>query len=143
MSVNMARAVVKTGSASFVADPHSLDRNDGRQVDWANVSATNADGHKYIPAGTVVGDLLGTGKISPRVVTTNPAIGILEAEAIEGDTTAALSGYGVLVGGVFFENLLPDATGGPPKTLATAIKTELGSAGTGFAFIVHEDSRGS
>lgn len=99
-----------------------------------------ATGKKRLLAGTVVGSLLGGGKISPRVVTTNPAIGILESTATEDDSFAALSGYGVLVGGVFYENLLPDATGSP-ATLAAAVKTELTNAGTGFSFEQYGDTR--
>lgn len=127
-------------NAGFVVDPSSVTRNSGRQINWTNVSTTNADGKKYVPAGTVVGELLGTGKISPRVVTTNPAIGILESEAVENDPVAAITGYGVLTGGVFYENLLPDATGSP-RTLAAAIKTELNANGTGVAFEQFGDSR--
>lgn len=97
-----------------------------------------AAGKKVLPAGTVVGELLGAGKISPRVATTNPATGILEATAIEDEASHALTGYGVLVGGVFYENLLPDATGtggvGGTATLPAAIVTELRSGGVGYTF---------
>lgn len=124
-----------------VADPHSIIRNSGRQIDWANVSATNADGKKIVPADTVVGELLGTGKVSPRVVTTNPAVGIMETTAVEGETFAALSGYGVIIGGHIYENLLPDASGGPPKVLPTAIKTELRANGYAWSFEVYGDNR--
>lgn len=99
------------------------------------------NGKRVLPAGTVVGDTLGSGLISPRVASTNTAIGILETTAVEGETIAALSGYGVIVGGVVFENLLPDATGGPPATLAGGIKTELAAAGTGFSFQSYGDNR--
>lgn len=124
----------------FVANDHAVVRNSGRQIDWANVSATNADGKKIVYAGTVVGELLGTGKISPRVVTTNPAIGIIETNAVQDETFAALSGYGVLIGGHFYENLLPDATG-TPKTLAATVKTELNANGFAFSFEPYGDNR--
>src|SRR5688572_28752663 len=120
----MARVTTSIVRLPFVADPHSIMRNSGRQIDWENVSATNADGKKVVYAGTVVGELLGTGKVSPRVVTTNPAIGIMETTAVQGEAQAALSGYGIIIGGHLFENLLPDASGSP-KTLAAAVKTEL------------------
>lgn len=136
----MARVTTPQASAAFISDPNSLARNSGRQVDWANVSATNADGKKIVPAGTVVGELLGGGLVSPRVVTTNPATGILLTNATEDSDTDSLSGYGVLVGGVLFENLLPDATG-TPKTLASAVKTELNSAGCRFTFEQYGDDR--
>lgn len=218
----MGRTTTHISRLPFIADPTSIDRNQGRQIDWANVAATyqatpqitqsvvvgaagaagnattvpvdattyaipsgtlldfgakkfarlSADalagatsltvdaiatalvdndaathivqrgsGKKTLPAGTAVGELLGSGKISPRIVTTNPATGFLETTAVEDEPQAALSGYGMIVGGVLFENLLPDATGGPPKTLASAIKTELAAAGTGFSWQVYGDSR--
>jgi hypothetical protein len=125
----------------FVADHGSVSRlGGGAQVDWASVSNDYIDdvtGKKVLPAGTVVGSLLGDGLISPRVVTTNPAIGILETVAHEDDP--CISGYGVLTGGQFWENLLPDATGNP-KTLASAVKTELNANGTGFAFQQYSNS---
>jgi hypothetical protein len=65
-----------------------------------------------LKAGTAVGDALGAGKISPRVVTTNPAIGFLATDAVENDPVSARSAYGVIVGGELYENLLPDAVAG-------------------------------
>jgi hypothetical protein len=135
------------GTPRFVADEHSITRsNGGRQVDWANVPASapylQADGvRKLIRAGTAVGELLGSGKISPRVVTTNPATLILETDAYEGDLSAAASGYGCIDGGNLYENLLPDSTGGPPRALASALKTELTAAGCRFKFYTYQDDR--
>lgn len=137
----MPRTTTQIGRLPFVVDQHSLDRSSGRQPDWANISTTNADGKKVMYAGTVVGELLGSGKISPRVVTTNPATGILETTIVQGDTVMSLSGVSVLKGGGLYENLLPDATGGPPKTLASAIKTELTAAGCSFYFEPYGDNR--
>jgi len=99
-------------------------------------------GTKVLKAGTVVGDALGSGKVSPRVVTTNPAIGILETDAIENSLSAASSGYGIVIGGAVYENLLPESTGSP-KVLATAVKTELQTDGVtmGFAFLQYVDTR--
>lgn len=96
---------------------------------------------KTMLAGTAVGTLLGAGKMVPRVVTTNPAVGFTETNATEDDPQDALSGYGMIVGGVVYENLLPDATGGPPATLPSAIKTELTNAGCTFKFEPYGDSR--
>ena len=138
----MATTTTTVATPGWLVDPHSADRDGGHQIDWAQVSATNADGKKTIPAGATVGILLGNGKISPRVATTNPAVGLLETTAVEGDPTAALTGYGLIVGGVIHENLLPDATG-TPRTLAAAIKTELNAAGTGFAWRTYNDGRAS
>ena len=137
------RTTTLVGRPGFVADPGSLELSSGRQIDWANVAAGFTDaatGKKVLPAGTVVGELLGGGKISPRVVTTNPAVGILATTAIEGDKSAAVSGYGMLKGGVIYEALLPESTG-TPKVLAAAVKTELKSADCNFKFEVYEDNR--
>jgi hypothetical protein len=115
-------------------------------IPTALVSADQAvvagSGAKFLPAGTVVGTLLdGPGKASPRILTTNPAIGILETNATDDPKSSDSStGYGILVGGVIFENLLPEASGSP-KVLASAVKTELAAAGTGFAFQQYADSR--
>lgn len=129
--------------AAFVADPNSVSRSYGRQIDWAHVSAVDSlTGKKHIPAGTVCGELIsGNGTISPRVVTTNPATCILTTAAYQDDPTAAATGYGTLKGGVLYENLLPDATGGPPKTLPAAFKTELAAAGCYFTWEEYQDTR--
>lgn len=215
------RVTTHLSTPAFVADPHSIVRNSGRQIDWDNIddsyretaaevetvtlsasaaqSATTiavealgsylpdntlldfggakfarvngaqeagatsvtvdalptalADddaatyntkpphGPKILPAGTCVGELAGGGKLRPRVATTNPATGFLEAGAREDDRSASLSGYGVIIGGHLYENLLPDATGGPPKTLAGAIKTELATALAFISYETYGDSR--
>jgi hypothetical protein len=214
----MPRTDHVSSAAGFVADWNSIDRLDGRQIDWANVSESerltpgqivttsgaaaaatslpvtaltvaipsgtvlnflpgsgkfakltaaaavgatsltvqalpttiaNLDtavfpgtGAKRLRAGTVVGTLLGAGKVSPRIVTTNPARGILETDAVEGDVNAALSGYGIIIGGAIYEALLPEASGSP-RVLAAAVKTELDTPGqgTGFAFLEYIDTR--
>lgn len=97
------------------------------------------DGYKVLPAGTVCGTLLGSGKISPRVASTNPATCILLTNAEEDSRVHAITGYGVVRGGVIYENLLPDATG-DPKVLPTDYKTELNANGTGFSFSQYSDS---
>lgn len=137
------RTTTRVGRPGFVVDASSIRLNSGRQIDWANVAAGFIDaatGKKVLPAGTVIGELLGNGKISPRVVTTNPATGILATTAIQDDRSAALSGYGVIVGGVIYEALLPDSSGAP-KVLAAAIKTELDAAACTFQFERYEDNR--
>ena len=136
----MGRSTYTSTRPGFVADPESIVRNSGRQIDWAHVSTDNADGKKILVAGTVVGELLGAGKISPRVVTTNPAAGILESTAVEGDPSASRSGYGVIIGGHLYANRLPDATG-TPKVLAAAVLTELRANGFAFSFEQFADSR--
>lgn len=136
----------------FVVDWSSLERSTGRQVDWANVGPEFTDpttGRKRIPAGTPVGELLsGDGRVSPRVAVTNPAVGIMETACEEGRPGEnarqdAKSGYGMIVGGVLYENLLPAAVGGPPALLPAAVKTELRDAGCTFKFDLYQDNRGA
>lgn len=107
--------------------------------DTATYAGTKGSGTKMLKAGTVLGDTLGgTGKMSPRVVTTNPAKGILETNAFEESETNASTGYGIIAGGVLFETLLPDAVAG---VLAAGIKTELAANTKGFLFLPYSDSR--
>lgn len=139
----MPRTTYNIGAPGFIADHGSIVRDSGRQIDWANVGAGYIDattGKKVLKAGTVCGELLGAGKISPRVVTTNPAAGILETDAVEGDMTVPASGYGFIRGGALYEALLPEAAGSP-RVLAAAVKTELNAAGMGFDFQKWQDVR--
>lgn len=129
-----ANAVAGATAITVAAIPTAL-----VSLDQAVVAGTGA---KFLPAGTVVGTLLGAGKASPRIVTTNPAVGILETNATDDPNAPdSYSGYGVIVGGVIFENLLPEASGGPPKVLASAVKTELAAAGMGWVWQAYSDSR--
>lgn len=118
----------------FVVDPHTLVRNSGRQVDFAAWAATHTNaqtGKVEIPAGTIVDEDV-DGKLIPSA--DDAASGILATDAIEGDRSAAKTGYGVLVGGVLYSNLLPAA----PTAGQIA---NLNAAGTGFTFEVYEDDR--
>jgi|SRR5919205_1219171 hypothetical protein len=136
----MGRTDYNLSGLPFVVDPHNTPRDNGHQIDWANVGNgyKNSAGKKVLPAGTAVGTLLGSGKISPRVADTNPAVALLATTAIEDEDSAAASGYGVFLGGVFYENMLPDASGG---VLPADIKAELAEAGTGFAWRTYSDDR--
>lgn len=132
---------------AFIVDHQSADRDNGHQIDWANVTAgagvvpaLNAQGKKVLLAGTPVGSLLGTGKISPRADNTNPAIGLLLTTAVQDEPNAALSGYGIITGGVMYENLIPGAAGTPAE-LAQDIKDELNANGTGWSWRQYADDR--
>lgn len=213
----MGRTTTNTTRPAFVADPGSIDRNTGRQVDWTNVPSSfkNSDGNKVIPAGTVMSGEVnsdavgGSGKMVPRSATTTVTVavssnvatatatahpfkvgdtvyitganlayvngektvatvptantftftatgadatatgtitaawrvcGILETNATENSPTDSLSGYGVIVGGVVYDNLLPDSTG-TPKVLPAEYKTELAEVGTGISYVQYQDTR--
>jgi hypothetical protein len=98
-------------------------------------------GKRAIKAGTVMAEL-SSGLIVPRANRpgSETAIGLLATEALEDSQAASLSGYGVIIGGVVYENLLPEQSGG---SLNATYKTELQTAGvgTGFAFLTYGDDR--
>lgn len=129
----------------FVADRDSLDRDTGHTVDWDEVASDGAfgtTGKRVIPAGTIIGET-GAG-IAPRRasgegITAITASGILETDAHEDNRTDARSGYGVIRGGVIYQNLLP---GGAP---VAGVKTELAEADatTGFGWVDYVDSSAS
>lgn len=97
-------------------------------------------GEKTIFPGTVMAEMADK-RLVPRAARPNAetASCILETGAIENNPSSALTGFGCLVAGNLFENLLPDATGDPAE-LPSAYKTELAAAGCTFFFEQYEDS---
>jgi hypothetical protein len=124
----------------FIVDYHSMDQGVGGQISWEDVpdSYKDAAGFKSIPAGKVMGVVpsgVKAGKLVPHdsalIGGANPAateFALLASGAYENSKVAAISGYGTIVGGVIYENLLPDSSGNP-KVLAPALKTGLGNSG--------------
>lgn len=90
-------------------------------------------GSKVIPAGTVMSQL-SSGKLVPRAARpgSEAAIGLLISTATENSKNDSLSGYGVVVGGVIYENLLPETI--------TDYKTELGTNGSGWVWQTYGDN---
>jgi hypothetical protein len=132
----MPRTTRTHSTPNFVVDPHTLVRNSGRQIDWDAVGAEyEREGRKFIPAGTPVGETAG-GEGNQILVAPNAAapVGLLASDAIEGDRSAAKTGYGVLIGGVIYRNLLPVALSG-------ANETALRDAGAYFVFENYTDDR--
>src|SRR5689334_22145888 len=109
--------------ASFIADPASIEQIPGRVVNWDAVDdafIVASTGKKKLPAGTIVGELADgriceDGGSDTTVSPTDSAstLGILLTDANEDALEEALTGYGILVGGVLFDNLLPDSSGDP------------------------------
>lgn len=130
-----ANAAAGATSLTVAAIPKALVSGD-----TATYAGTVGSGPKVLKAGTAIGEALGSGKISPRVASTNPATGYLVSTAIEDDKSAALSGYGVYIGGVVYEDLLPDASSG---TVPSGIKSELVTAGCTFQYEAYSDDRAS
>src|SRR5690606_12106551 len=140
----MATRTTRVASqAAFIVDHQSIDRIDGRQIDWNEVGAGVVDadtGKKRIPGGWKMYEVSPGGKIAPTDgATGQPAaaeevIGILATDAGEGDQSAALSGYGVIVGGVLYLQLLPQAAVGA---------TLLDNVGKGFVLVPYADDSAS
>jgi hypothetical protein len=132
-----ANAAAGATSLTVEALPSALEDNDEATIGGA--------GDKTIPAGTVMA-ALSSGKMVPRAARpgSETAIGILESAAVEGSKSAALSGYGVIIGGSIYENLLPEATG-TPAVIDSTFKSELQTAGvgTGFAWFQYGDDTAS
>ncbi len=95
-----------------------------------SVSLSN---NKVVPAGTVMAQLA-SAMLVPRAARPGAevAIGILISTATENSKTDSLSGYGVIVGGVIYESLLPE--------VITAYKTDLETYGTSWAWLPYADS---
>lgn len=94
----------------------------------------SASGKKAIRAGTVMVQITG-GKYVPRADRpgSEEAVGLLFSMATEDSNVDALTGYGILVGGVIYENLLPETI--------TSYKSELASNGAGFVWVTYKDGR--
>lgn len=119
----------------YVQDRTSLERTGGRTIDWENVPAgyAGADGVKYIPAGTVYSEQP-NGTIIPRNGST-AAKGII-LEGHREDSKVAAQGVGTIVGGVLFEELMPDFN----DVAWSTYKSELTSAGCTFKFVPFNNS---
>ncbi len=131
-----------TANAAAAATSLTVDELQFAIADDAQATLEGTD-DLSIPAGTCVAEL-SSGKVIPRALATSEtAIGFLETDATQSDRSAALSGYGIIVGGMLYENLLPDAAGG--ATISATYKTELQTAGvgTGFGFSAYADNSGS
>ena len=103
--------------------------------DVAYYTPTGMVARKLVKSGTVVVQLA-SGKICPRASRPGAevAIGLLFGTAQQGEPAHAITGYGVIVGGVIFDNLLPE---GVP---IAGIKTELDAGGTKFSWQTYVDS---
>lgn len=103
-----------------------------------NAEATvGGSGSKTVPAGTVMAEL-STGLIVPRADRpgSETATCLLFASVAQEDKGIGYSGHGCIVGGVIYQNLLPDYANAAFATF----KTELTTAGVGlFVWQTYED----
>lgn len=126
-----ALAAAGATALAVEADHTAIEDNDEGTI--------TGSGYKMIPAGTRMGAAGTNGRIYPRVETSNPAQMILATNAREDGEYGAAQSYGVMLGGVLYDNLLPGATG-TPKVIPAAEKTELATAGCFFTFKQYRDS---
>lgn len=119
-----AAAAAGATSITVEAVPTALEDNDEAYY-WPGQES------KEIPAGTVMAEL-SSGKIVPRSDRpgSETATGILESTAVE-ETGVNDVGHGVIVGGVIFQNLLPDFSNAAFSTF----KSELVAAGVGMGYV--------
>lgn len=133
------------GGVSFLVDPTSAERNAGQQIDWDEVDADdfadpNGGVGKFIPHGHPMAPSEGTdtNKVVPATNAAGneaDAIGLLEGPAYELDQTAALSGYGLVTGGLVYAELVPGLTATTQGALEDLPR--------GFRFETYADSRAS
>jgi hypothetical protein len=139
------------GRAPWLVDWENTPRDLGHQIDWGSVSATriNSAGKKYVPDGSIMA-LLASGKMIPRddvdispapgdQLGTETAVGLLLGEANEADRTDALTGYGLLRGGVVYENILPDKA----HASFAAWLGEMAANGSHFIYLTHVNTAAS
>lgn len=144
VGVTLTSVVVASNVATATLTGHGFAVGDvitvaGANLAYANgvktiVSVPDANTFTFEATGA---DAAATGTITARVA----AQQIIETDATEGARAESLSGYSMLVGGVLYENLLPDAAG-DPKAVPAAYKAELTTAGCSFKWVRYADSRG-
>lgn len=100
-------------------------------------------GDKSVPAGTIMAEL-SSGKLIPRasVTASETSTCILATTAAENDGIGNGNlAYGCIVGGVIYENLLPDYTHASYATWKGELDNP--SVGTGWTWETYEDDSGS
>ena len=133
-----------SGLITVTATAHGLTTGDVVVVEGANearfngifsVTVVNVNSFTYtITSGSSAASATGTLTASYR------AYGVLVSSARQDAPEHAMSGYGVYIGGHFYENCLPDSTG-TPQVLPAGWKDELAQASGTFTFEMYEDSR--
>jgi hypothetical protein len=107
-------------------------------VTAADVYFFEGSGGKRLPHGEPVQEDPTTGLVHPAADAASgatSAVGLLEGPALENDLAAPLTGYGLVVGGVVWRDLVPHLT----ANKEAALKVN----GTGFKFEDYDDSRAS
>jgi hypothetical protein len=157
----MATTTIEYSKQQFVVDPSQIAIDQGHVINWDQV--TDAPGVTVddngvptkIAAGTAMKyDVAPGGPATVKTIINSGAapytgaIFLLATDAIRASTAAAKTGYGVIIGGTIFENLLPQAADQGPTGVGipAALKTALEAGRTagenrGFAWRKYYDSR--
>ena len=98
------------------------------------------EGAKTIPAGTVMADLA-SGKVIPAsdVTGAETATSLIETNAVQGSEGDGLTGYGQIIGGAIYQNLLPDYSHASFATWVTAL--EVAVVGLRWLWETYADGR--
>jgi hypothetical protein len=129
------------GEVAVVAAPGAAAGATSVPVEALDAAVENGDtaivagsGKKRLPAGTVVREVTAGGKLAPNGAGATP-VGILATDAEEDHPAHAASGYGVIVKGVIYSNLLPTLVN------ETNVVTNLNTGR--FVFQTYADNRGT
>ena len=144
-TLTLTSVVVASNVATATKNGHGYSVGEQLFISGANLSYVN--GLKTIAsvpdANTFTFDATGANATATgTIVASRVATEILETDATDTNLAESYTGYGSLVGGVLYENLLPDAAG-TPKVLPTQYKTELKNANASFKFVQYADTRAS
>lgn len=142
-STTLTSVVVASNVATATKTSHGYSVGDVVYISGSNLAYAN--GTKTIlsvaDANTFTYEATGSNATATGTILANrSARGITVSNATENSKSDSASGYGTIVGGNLYENLLPEATG-TPKVLSDQVKTELNANGTGFAFEQYQDTR--
>jgi hypothetical protein len=139
----LTSVVVASNVATATKTNHGFSAGEVVRIEGSNLSYANglktiatvpdANSFTYTATGA---NATATGTIT----VVRRATMLLATEAVEDNKSDAATGYACIVGGTFYENLLPNASGSP-AVLSQDIKDELNATGTGFAFEQYEDTR--
>lgn len=143
-------SVAVNSSPGYIVDPSSIERTNGKQIDWDTVASSFAgsDGVKRIPGGTIMAKLA-SGKVIPVVgsdadgtgtgTAPNDATEILLESQSQDSKVTSLSGVATIRGGILYNELLPDYSDGNFATM----KTALASAGCTFKYESYNNDNAS
>lgn len=135
-ALTLTSVVVASNVATATLEDHGLAVGDKIYVSGASLAYAN--GLKTVAtvadADTFTFEATGSNATATGTITASfQAVGLIETNAAQNAASHALSGYSLLVGGVFYENLLPDAAG-DPKVVPAQYKSELAASGCSIKF---------